>query len=284
MRAAPMPRFAPRTILAAAAFAGAGVAAFWPTLGWMAERFEAHDSYYSHGWLIPLASAWLLWQRRDALQHAPRASSWAGLGLLLPALALHIVATWLDVHIASGLALWAALWGLVWTLWGRAVLRIAALPLVFLWFMIPLPGVLLIAASFTMKLWAAAAATQILKLLGLAATQAGSMISVPGITVIVDDVCSGLRSLISLLALAVLWTALMPARHLGQRAVVILAAVPIALVANIVRIVILVLIAAVYGAKAAEGFIHYGSGMVVFLVALAVLAWLTHLLTRKALP
>ena len=80
--------------------------------------------------------------------------------------------------------------------------------------------------------------------------------------------------------LAVLWTAVMPTRRLWPRLAVVAAAIPIALVANVVRIVLLVLIAAIYGPKAAEGFIHYGSGFVVFLVALASLAWLTQGLMR----
>lgn len=263
-----------------AAFVGMGVLAFWPTLAWMAERFEAHDSFYSHGWLIPLASGWLVWQRRVGLARLPQRASAQGLWLLVPVLAVHVLATRFDVHVVSGLALWATLWGLVWICWGLGVLKAVWFPLAFLLFMIPLPGVLLIAASFHMKLWAAAAATQVLQAMGLMATQAGSMIHLPSVTVIVDDVCSGLRSLLSLLALAVLWTAVMPARWPWQRLAVVAAAIPIALVANIVRIVLLVLIAAVYGPKAAEGFIHYGSGFVVFLVALASLAWLTQGLAR----
>lgn len=273
---------APRQLAILAAFAGMGVLAFWPTLVWMAERFDAHDSFYSHGWLIPFASGWLVWQNRQALARLPRKASARGLWLLVPALAVHVLAARFDVNVASGVALWAALWGLVWTCWGLGVLKAVRFPLAFLIFMIPLPGVLLIAASFHMKLWAAAAATLVLNALGLAATQAGSMIHLPTVTVIVDDVCSGLRSLISLLALAVLWTAVMPARRPWQRLTVVAAAIPIALVANIVRIVLLVLVAAIYGPQTAEGFIHYGSGFVVFLVALASLAWLTQGLVRWA--
>lgn len=280
MRLASALAWYPRQAAVFAAFAGMSVLAFWPTLRWMAERFDAHDSFYSHGWLIPLASGWLLWQRRAALSLVPRAASKQGFWLLVPALAVHVLATRFDVHVVSGFALWAALGGLVWTCWGQGALKTVRFPILFLIFMIPLPGVLLIAASFHMKLWAAAAATHVLQAMGLMATQAGSMIHLPSVTVIVDDVCSGLRSLISLLALAVLWTAVMPAHRTWQRLTVVAAAIPIALVANIVRIVLLVLIAAIYGPKAAEGFIHYGSGFVVFLVALAGLAWLTHGLAR----
>ena len=77
---------------------GLFVTLFLPTFHWMAERFRAADSFYSHGWLIPIASAWLSWQRRAALRACPiRPSSW-GLALLVPAVVLHVVATWGRMH------------------------------------------------------------------------------------------------------------------------------------------------------------------------------------------
>lgn len=288
--------FRPWQVLAAA-FVGVFVLAFWPTWLWMAERFDAHDSFYSHGWLIPAASGWLIWQRRARLNSGtatdlPRLagdrwlspnSSFAGLGLLLPCLAIHLTATWLHIGFVSGFAMVGAVWGLVWTCWGRAALWALRFPMLFLLFMVPLPGVLLIAISFKMKMMAASLATVCLNLLGIAATQAGSSIEVPNMTVIVDDTCSGLRSLISLIALGVLWTSLMgPAARPVHRLAVVAASVPIALVANMVRILVLVLLSLIYGPKIADSFVHYGSGFVVFGVSVAALAWISNLVQRWA--
>jgi exosortase len=247
----------------------------------MAERFDAHDSFYSHGWLIPAASAWLIWQRRERLQRIAPQASFAGLCLLVPSVVLHVIATWWRLGFVSGFAMVGAVWGLIWTVWGRDVLKALRFPLAFLLFMVPLPGVLLIAASFTMKLTAASWATQLLNLLGLQAVQTGSTIHVPGASVIVDDACSGLRSLISLIALSTWWTALLPpAARLRHKLAMVAASIPLALVANMVRIVILVFVSAVYGTAAAEGFMHDGSGFVVFGVAVAALAWLSRRLVR----
>ncbi|MBI4341175.1 MAG: exosortase/archaeosortase family protein [Candidatus Omnitrophica bacterium] len=261
----------------------AGVALCWPTMRWMAERFEAPDSFYSHGWLILVASGWLLWKRRARLAALPASPTYDGLWVLVPSLAVYVMATWWRIHVVAGLSLLGILWGLVWTLWGRAVAKVARFPLAFLVFMVPLPGILLIAISFQMKLLAAAIATWLLNLIGMPATQAGSTIQVPGVSVIVDDTCSGLRSLISLLALSIFWTALLPpVAARWQKLSLVAASVPIALLGNMVRILVLVLVAVIYGAKAAEGFIHYGSGMVVFGVAIVVLVWLSNLLMKRS--
>ncbi|MBI4343734.1 MAG: exosortase/archaeosortase family protein [Candidatus Omnitrophica bacterium] len=263
-------------------FGMALLALFRPTLEWMATRFDAPDSFYSHGWLVPLASAWLIWQRRPQLQACRLRPTYVGLWLLVPMAVLHVMAAWLRVHFVSGFALVGAIWALVWTLWGRQALWALRAPLLFLLFMVPLPGVLLIAVSFHMKLAAASVAAHVVQAFGIPAAQAGSTIRVPGgMSIIVDDTCSGLRSLISLLALAILWTcSLSLAAPRWHRLLLVLGAVPIALLANIVRIVVLILLAVVYGPRAAEGFIHYGSGLVVFGVALLALAGLSKLLQR----
>ena len=254
---------------------------FWPTLVWMADVFNKADSFYSHGWLIPLASGWLVWQRREMLEHLTVRPSYAGLVLLVPSVLVHVLAHGWGVHLPSALAMVTALWGLIWTLWGRDAVWALRFPLFFLLFMVPLPGILLLAISFKMKLLAAALATHALHLMGLSAVQAGSTIHLPGVSVVVDDACSGLRSLISLIALATLWTALLPSSATrSQKLLMVAASMPIALAANMVRIVILSLVAVIYGPHAAEGFIHYGSGFVVFGVALAALAWLSRAMTR----
>ena len=262
------------------ALAAAFLALFWPTFVWMAQRFGTADSLYSHGWLIPLASGWLVWQRRDTLAHNTASSAW-GLALLVPAVLIHVLASWWHLGFVSGFAMVASVWGLVWMLWGGSVLRTLRLPLLFLLFMVPLPGILLITTTFQMKLLAASLATPIVNLLGIPARQAGSTIHVPGISVIVDDACSGLRSLVSLIALSTFWMAFMPASaNWRQKALVVAASIPIALAANIVRIVILVCLSAIYGAWIAETFLHYGSGIVVFGVAALLLMWLTKWLVR----
>ena len=269
-----IPRPLTRRLLVGLPFVAVFALLFWPTFRWMAERFDTHDSFYSHGWLIPFASGWLAWQRRALLRALPSRASFWGLAVLLPSLFIHLAATWWHLGFVSGFAMVGTIWGLVWTCWGRQTLRVFRFPLLFLLFMVPLPGVLLIAISFKMKLMAAALATHALTLVGIPAQQAGSTIHVPGLSVIVDDTCSGLRSLISLIALSTLWTSLMPtSAKRWQKLAVVAASIPIALAGNMVRILILVLLSAIYGPQIAESFIHYGSGVVIFGIALLALSW-----------
>ena len=274
--------FAARRIVVVAGFLLAFALLFWPTFVWMAERFNTHDSFYSHGWLVPAASAWLIWQRRERLLTTARRPSGWGLALLVPSLLAHVIATWLDLHVVSGLAMLGALWGLVWTCWGWRTLSCLRAPLLFLLFMVPLPSILLIAISFKMKLMAAWMAAKLVSFVGIPVAQAGSTLHLPGgVAVVVDDTCSGLRSLISLLALSTLWTSLMPPDSARWKKWLLTASsMPIALVANMVRIVSLVVLCAIYGPQVAAGFIHYGSGIVVFGVAILALAWLSRVLTR----
>ena len=265
------------------AVATAFLALFWPTFGWMAERFNASDSFYSHGWLVPLVGAWLVWQRRPILCRLALRPAYDGLLLLVPAVILHLLAVWSRLHAVSGLMAVVAVAGLVWTCWGREALAALRFPIAFLLFMVPLPGILLIGISFHLKLAAASLATTLLQLIRIPAVQEGSFIRLPQLTMLIDDTCSGLRSLLSLAALATLWASWLPAQTgLWRRLAVAAASIPIALAANMVRILVLTVIALIWGRAAAEGFLHYGSGIVVFGVALAALAWLGRLLGNEA--
>jgi exosortase len=263
----------------AAAFV-AFLALFWSTFGWMADRFTAPDSFYSHGWLVPFACGWLAWQRRARLAAMSITPSYAGLLLLIPAVILHLAGIWSRLHILSGLMFVASAWALVWTLWGGQAVRALRFPLAFLIFMVPLPGVLVIGISFYLKLAAASLATGVLHLAGIPAIQEGSLIRLPQFTMLVDDTCSGLRSLLSLAALSTLWTAMLPGHApFWKRATLVAASIPISLAANMARILILTMLALVWGRSAAEGFLHSGSGFVVFGIALAALAALGRVLT-----
>jgi exosortase len=228
---------------------------------------------------VPFACGWLAWERRDALRRCPRMPTLTGLGLLIAAVAMHLIAWRLRLGFVSGFAMVAVVVALVRINLGSEALRVLRVPLAFLVFMVPVPGILLIGASFKMKLWAATLATRIISWIGISAVQEGSTIRVPGVNVIVDDTCSGLRSLITLLAISALWAVSLPkSARIWQRLVLVAASMPIALLTNMARVLILLLLAAVYGAKSAEGFIHFGSGIVVFGLALLLLAALSRLI------
>ncbi len=254
--------------VALAALLGVG---FWWTAYWMGYRWMQPNSYYSHGWLIPPASAVLLYMRRRELLSCPvRPSAW-GLALLAPSLLLHLLGTAWQVGFFTGFAFLGVAAGLIWTLLGPAVLRVALFPIAFLAFMIPVPEVLLETVSFKLKLAAAALATQFIGLLGLAGVREGSYVHLPSGTVVVDDVCSGLKYLISLTAFGALYAYISSLRG-WRKLALFLAAIPIAFVANVCRVILLLLIAYKWGPEKTESwYSHDVLGFALFAFAFCML-------------
>ena len=245
--------------------------AYFPTIVWMVDRWVAPDSYYGHGFLIPLISLVLVWQRRKELSAMkPRPSQW-GLVFLIAGLLIHLVSAMIKVYFTSAFSIILTVSGLVLYLWGKKRLRAVAFPVFFLLFMVPFPLVVIGTTTVRLKLFAAMCATHVLRLFGLPSLQQGSTIYMAHATVTVDDPCSGLRSLLSLLTLGVLF-AYLKQTSLPKRTLFFLSSIPIALLANIVRIVLLAGIADIYGIQIALRFFHDFSGFLVFGLALGGLS------------
>ena len=245
--------------LLAALLAWTYAAAFW----WMADRWWAADSYYSHGPLIPLVCAFLVWSLRKEITALPPASSGWGYVLIVAGLLLQIFSAVWRVYFSSALSLLILLAGFVLAFGGRPLWKRTWFPIAFLLFMIPMPLVLIAQMSLSLKLWAAAASARIIWWFGIPVKQNGSILYMPHGAVMVEDVCSGLRSLISLLALGVLCTYLTHGR-LRKRIAMLAATVPIALSANIFRICVISMVSEVYGYQLATGAFHDTMGFVAF--------------------
>jgi len=243
--------------------AGLLVFIYWPAFTWMIARFNEADTYYSHGFLVPFVFLYLIWAKRDDLKKAEISPLNIGLVLLIPALLVHLLAHLLEINFVSGFSLIAALFGLSLYLYGLGVSRQLAFAIIFLVFMIPLPQVLIISISFKMKILAAQAATLFINLMGIQAVREGSIVNLPNTALTVGDPCSGLRSLISLAALGALYAYLIKLSR-PRKALLFLLSIPIALIANIIRIILLLLVAFVYGSDVATGKFHDFSGFLVF--------------------
>ena len=241
--------------------------AYVPTIVWMVDRWNAPDSYYGHGFLILPVTLYLLWRKRKEIAAAPISPSRWGLPLLIAGLLIHLASAVIKVYFTSGFSILLTLSGLVLYLWGKKMLRVVAFPLFFLFFMIPFPLVMIGTTVLRLKLFAAMCATHVLHAIGLSAIQKGSTIYMANATVLVDDPCSGLRSLLSLLTLGVLF-AYLRQTPLPKRSLFLLSSIPIAMVANIIRIVLLAGIADIYGVDVAFKFFHDFSGFIVFGLAL----------------
>jgi len=244
--------------------------AYVPTFVWMWDRWFARDSYYSHGILIPFVTIYLIWQKRGELALIKKARSAWALPLIIAGMMMHVFASLMRVYFISGFSMLIVFIGLILFFYGAAVFRKIMFPVLFLIFMIPVPLVIISNVSFKMKIFAAKIATIILNSSGIEAVREGSVIRMRHAQVIVDDVCSGLRSLISLMALGSIFAYWMKAA-MTKRCILFLTAIPIAIITNVSRVIFLSSVAEIWGVQYAAGFLHDASGFLVFALAFVLL-------------
>lgn len=238
------------------------------------------DPNYSHGFVVPLVAGYFLWERRLELMRAEVAPWWPGF-LLCLAGQLQLVLGWLGSEyftMRSSLVVTVA--GMTLFFFGRGLFRLMLLPLGYLLFMVPLPYIVYDAVAFPLKLFVTRVSIAVLKLGGVVVMREGNVIMLPSTTLEVADACSGVRSLVSLLALSVGYAFLLKTTAV-RRAVLILAAIPIAVCTNALRVIGTGVLAQYWGARAAEGFFHEFAGLAVFAVAVALLIGLGALLGGK---
>jgi exosortase len=245
------------------------VAAFSPMFAWMYDRFTEPESYYSHGFLIPLIVLFIVYQKWQKLQKLPLSSSLGGLYLLSAGLVLYLAAgVILNIGFIAGTAFILVLIGVILYLFGKTVTAELLAPLSFFFFMVPLPKVLLLGITFKMKMMAAAAAAFVVTHMGLAIQHAGSIFYLPRGVLTVENECSGISSLISLVTLSVVF-AYFTEMPFYKKCVMVACALPIAVAANMVRILCLILSGYVYGVDTVKnGVLHYGAGFALWCAAL----------------
>jgi exosortase len=237
------------------------------------------DLNYSHGFLIPGLSAYLAWQRWPKLSHAiPRHQLYGLLLLLLGLLMLFLGRIGAELFLMR-VSMLLVIGGLILSLLGWGHLKELAFPLTLLLFMIPLPAILLNAITFPLQLMAASISTSGLQLIDLPVYREGNLIFLPRLTLEVVEACSGIRSLVSLAAVAVVMAHLTQ-RGFWRRAVVMVSAVPIAIAVNVLRIWGTGVLAYPYGTKVAEDFYHTLSGWLIFVVAFTLLLAENFVLSR----
>jgi len=244
-------------------------------LGYLVQQWWTDDNY-SHGFLVPLFSAYLMWQRRTALAATPIRGHWSGWPLLVAGIGCLVLGDLAAENFLLRSSLILIVGGLVLIHLGPAAFRLAAFPLAFLFFMIPLPATVFYKIAFPLQTLAAANSARVLDLLGVPALLDGNVIHLSRVSLGVAEACSGIRSLISLLALAVAW-AYLTLPSLATMSVLVASAVPITIAANAARIVITGLIGQSFGLEYAQGFFHTFSGWLIFVFAffcLAAVHWL----------
>lgn len=255
--------------------------AYLPTIKWMVDRWFAEESYYGHGFLIPLVSLYIVWQRRELLGKIKASGVGAGLWIVVAGLLAHILCASLKIYFLSGFTLIFVLYGLVLFFFGKEMVRNLTFPIFFLLAMIPLPLALIGVLTVKMKLFAAQCSTVVLNHIGFPSIRDGSIIRMPHSFISVEAPCSGLRSLIALLTLGLLFAYAMKVSY-AKKCVLFLSSVPIAVATNVVRIVMVAAVNDLYGEKVAMGLFHDASGFVVFGLAFAGLFGVSKILEPKS--
>lgn len=222
-----------------------------------------------HGFFVPLVAGYIVWQQRAELAATPVKANWWGLVLAVMAAAQCLLATLGVEMFLSRSALVLTLTAAVWTAGGTAWLKKLAFPLFLLCFMVPLPAVIYNSLTFPLQLLASRLAETALDVLSIPVLRNGNVLELPTGKLSVVEACSGIRSLLSLTFLSLVYGYFFE-KSVRMRAVLFLATIPIAIVANGSRVAITGILAQVKP-ELAEGFFHESTGWVVFMLALALL-------------
>jgi exosortase len=225
---------------------------------------------YSHGFLVPLFSLFLVWDKRKTLAAIPVQQTWSGCPLIVFALVTLILGVYGVDLFTSRVSFVFLMGGLIWTFYGFAMLRELFFPLAVLLLAIPFPEIIFNKITFPLQLMASRIASDILPLFGVPVLQEGNVIQLPIMKLEVAEACSGIRSLMSLFTLAVFYGYFLE-RTVKRRVILALASIPIAVAANVFRIVGTGLCVQYWDPSKAEGFFHEFSGWVMFVVSLACL-------------
>jgi exosortase len=240
-------------------------------------RHWASDGDFSHGFFVIPLAAYFIWERRHALAAAPLRPSAAGLVLAAASLLVFVAGRFGAELYLTRVSLIGVLGGSVLFLAGWAWFRVVAFPLAFLLLMIPLPSIVFNHITFPLQGIASRAGEAVIATAGVPVLREGNILHVPGRALEVVEACSGIRSLMSLLMLAIV-LGYFTEKGVGARVLIALAAVPIAIVANAARVAGTGLAAYWVSPAAAEGFFHTFSGWMVFVVATAGLIAVQQLL------
>jgi exosortase len=239
----------------------------------------ARDPDYSYGFFVPVFSGYVLWRLRERLAMNKTKPSNFGFLVMMGAVCLLFLGSLGAELFTIRLSMLVLLSGIVLYLAGWQALRIVSFPLGFLVFMIPLPAIIYNQITFPLQLLASRLASSWLELVGVPVLRNGNVLVLSSYSLEVVEACSGVRSLMTLVSLAVAYGYLAESR-VWVRCALALLMVPTAIITNATRVTIAGILAHKFGAATSEGFVHVFSGWLVFLFAL-VLLFLFHRVLRR---
>src|SRR5436190_23581614 len=248
---------------------GALALVYWQVFVRLVDAWS-NDGNYSHGFLIVPIAGYLVWERRKRLGQTPSKPSFAGLALFAVGICVLLAGLLGAELFLSRISLIATLGGVIVFLFGWKHLRIVAFPLAFLLLMIPLPSILFNQIAFPLQLLASRVGEYAISAANVPVLREGNLLILPNTTLEVAEACSGIRSLVSLLTLGIVFGYFADSRG-WVRSVIALSSVPVAIVANGARVAGTGIAAHFIGPEAAEGFFHEFSGWIIFIAAFAMM-------------
>ncbi|MBI4358122.1 MAG: exosortase/archaeosortase family protein [Candidatus Omnitrophica bacterium] len=257
---------------------------YYPTFAWMVDRWMARDSYFAHGFLIPLVSLYWIFKKRGELASCDRVSEPYGLIVLIAGILIQVFANVFRIYFVSAFSFVIVLLGGVLFLFGKNVARATWFPIAFLCLMIPLPLLVISEVTLKMKFFVSEIATYFLNAIGLQTIRQGSYIYTPNSVVLVGDPCSGLRSFLAFLCLGFVFAY---GSHIDmwKKAVLIAVGLPLAIVSNIGRVFAMGLLGELYGVGfISTKVIHDGGGILAFVIAFFCFMMIRRKLERIHVP
>jgi exosortase len=268
------------TIVSIALITAAVLVVFWQVFVRLVDAWIV-DGNYSHGFLIIPIALYFVWERREKLAAATPKPTWFGLVVLAFGLATLLAGLWGSELFLSRVALIPVIAGIVLFVLGWQHLRILAFPLAFLFLMIPIPAIIFNQIAFPLQLLASRTGAWAISAVGIPVLREGNLLVLAHTTLEVAEACSGIRSLVSLITLGIVYGYFMDSRT-WVRALIVASAVPVAIVANAARVAGTGMMAHWIGPEAADGFFHEFSGWIVFLFAFVMILIIQRLITRLA--
>jgi exosortase len=225
------------------------------------------DPNYGHGFFVPVIAAYVLWSERDRWRAQPFRPNNFGVAIMLFAVGLRILGMLGAELFMARLSLVILISGIVLFLAGRQVLRSIGFPIGYLLFMIPLPAIVYYQLTLPLQLWASRLGATGLVALGIHTVREGNLLYLPNCTLNVVEACSGIRSLLSLLAVAVAY-GYFAERSTWKRGVLAIASIPVAIAANGLRLVATGVLSYFFGPTVDSGAVHVALGLGFFALAL----------------
>ena len=256
---------------------------YYPTFVWMVERWSARDSYFGHGFMIPLVSLYWVFKKKEVLASCRRTGSLLGLMILTAGALVQIVSSLFRIYFLSGFSFVLVLFGAVYFAFGKKIIREIWFPILFLALAVPLPLLFISEVTLKMKFFVSEVSVHLLNSIGIHSVREGSYIYTPHALALVGDPCSGLRSFLAFLCLGLVF-AYDERLVFWKKTVLIISGFPLAIMSNILRVFALSLLGEIYGMDFVIGRVHDASGIVVFIIAFLLLMLIRQKLETARAP